>query len=43
MAGEFDFLEGIGISTSDVEQPATVYQKFMQGKASIQEFLKSLN
>jgi hypothetical protein len=29
MAGEFDFLEGIGISTSDVEQPATVYQKFI--------------
>jgi hypothetical protein len=29
MAGDFDFLEGIGISTSDVEQPATVYQKFI--------------
>jgi hypothetical protein len=29
MAGEFDFLEGIGISTSDVEQPSTVYQKFI--------------
>jgi hypothetical protein len=29
MANEFDFLEGIGISTSDVEQPATVYQKFI--------------
>jgi hypothetical protein len=29
MAGEFDFLEGIGISTSDVEQPANVYQKFL--------------
>ena len=27
--GEFDFLEGIGISTSDVEQPSTVYQKFI--------------
>jgi len=29
MAGDFDFLEGIGISTSDVEQPSTVYQKFI--------------
>jgi hypothetical protein len=29
MAGEFDFLEGFGISTSDVEQPANVYQKFL--------------
>ena len=29
MAGEFDFLEGIGISTSDVEQPKNVYQKFI--------------
>jgi len=29
MAGEFDFLEGIGISTSDVEQPSNVYQKFL--------------
>jgi hypothetical protein len=29
MAGEFDFLEGFGISTSEVEQPANVYQKFL--------------
>ena len=29
MAGEFDFLEGFGISTTDVEQPATAYQKFL--------------
>lgn len=29
MAGEFDFLEGFGMSKSDVEQPATVYQKFI--------------
>ena len=29
MAGEFDFLEGLGISTSEVEQPANVYQKFL--------------
>jgi hypothetical protein len=29
MAGEFDFLEQFGISTSDVEQPANVYQKFL--------------
>jgi hypothetical protein len=29
MAGEFDFLEGFGISTSTVEQPANVYQKFL--------------
>lgn len=29
MAGEFDFLEGFGISTTDVEQPANAYQKFL--------------
>jgi hypothetical protein len=29
MANEFDFLEQFGISTSDVEQPANVYQKFL--------------
>lgn len=29
MAGEFDFLEGFGISTSDVEQPKNVYDKFL--------------
>jgi hypothetical protein len=29
MANDFDFLEQFGISTSDVEQPANVYQKFL--------------
>jgi len=29
MAGEFDFLEGIGISLTDVVQPKNVYQKFI--------------
>ena len=29
MANEFDFLEQFGISTSEVEQPANVYQKFL--------------
>lgn len=29
MAGEFDFLEGFGISTTDVAQPANVYEKFI--------------
>lgn len=29
MAGEFDFLEGFGISTTTVEQPNNVYQKFL--------------
>ena len=29
MANEFDFLEGFGISTTDVEQPANAYQKFL--------------
>ena len=29
MAGEFDFLEGFGISSTDVAQPANVYQKFI--------------
>jgi hypothetical protein len=29
MANEFDFLEEFGMSKSDVEQPATVYQKFI--------------
>ena len=29
MANDFDFLEQFGISTSEVEQPANVYQKFL--------------
>ena len=29
MAGEFDFLEGFGISSTDVAQPENVYQKFI--------------
>jgi hypothetical protein len=29
MAGEFDFLEGFGISSTDVAQPENVYQKFL--------------
>ena len=29
MAGEFDFLEGFGISTADVAQPANVYEEFL--------------
>ena len=29
MAGDFDFLEGFGISSTDVAQPENVYQKFI--------------
>lgn len=29
MAGEFDFLEGFGISSTDVAQPENVYEKFI--------------
>ena len=29
MAGEFDFLEGFGISTNEVQEPKNVYQKFL--------------
>jgi hypothetical protein len=29
MAGEFDFLEGFGMSSTDVAQPENVYEKFI--------------
>ena len=29
MAGDFDFLEGFGISSTDVAQPENVYEKFI--------------
>jgi len=29
MAGEFDFLEGFGISSTDVAQPSNVYENFI--------------
>jgi hypothetical protein len=29
MAGEFDFLEGFGISSTDVAQPENVYEQFL--------------
>ena len=29
MAGEFDFLEGFGISSTDVAQPENVYEEFL--------------
>lgn len=29
MAGEFDFLEGFGISTNEVEEPKNVYEQFL--------------